>query len=745
MNREDGEMKKVFKDDPEFTAKALGERSEDLDAAEIAAEDRPEFEELQAFAGLLGEELKAGADREESIGEERVEAVKHELSKASAGRSLRFPVWFSAAAACLAMGLLTTFVVWTNREEVFSGGKNGVVELSTEPSPLPMDLPPIPMESLLRTSSATVPEPQDISIRGGSGNDAVVLLDEVQLPSLRGQGAGRAIQPPVAEKLSFRTVELKSLEQFVAENKAVDGSRFSSDVKNLRVAFGGDQSGNVKFQPSLDVAYSGASATREEANREGYNRIVENVFQSPLDSPLSTFSIDVDTASYANVRRMIEGGRFPPADAVRIEELVNYFRYDYAQPTGEAPFSVSVDSASAPWKERNRLVRIGLQGKVIPPAERPAANLVFLVDVSGSMSAANKLPLARKALGLLVEQMDGEDRIAVVVYAGSSGLALPSTTANNKETILHALGNLKAGGSTNGGSGITLAYEVAQKHLVEGGINRVILCTDGDFNVGVSDQGALTRLIEENAASGVFFSAIGFGSGNYRDDMMESFSNRGNGNYAYVDSESEARKVFVEDMLGTLLTIAKDVKIQVEFNPALVESYRLIGYENRALAARDFNDDRKDAGEIGSGHGVTALYEVVPAGSGQGGAEVDPLRYQSTAKVVESEELLTVKLRYKLPEADTSSLLEHPFVDSGRDLAEAGDDLRFAAAVAGFGMLLRDSEYANGYGMSEVVDLARASVGRNEGGHKLEFVDLAHKAKELLLATEARDLSNQSE
>lgn len=477
---------------------------------------------------------------------------------------------------------------------------------------------------------------------------------------------------------------------------------------------------------------SGHPSISEEApNREGYNRIDENEFHSPLDSPLSTFSIDVDTASYANVRRMIENGKLPPADAVRIEEMINYFRYDYPQPDDGVPFSVTVDSASAPWKKDNRLVRIGLQGKNVSQEERPPANLVFLIDVSGSMSSPNKLPLAQKSLNLLVEQMDSRDRIAVVVYAGNSGLALPSTTANNKETISHALDNLKAGGSTNGQSGIQLAYDTAQKHFIENGINRVILCTDGDFNVGISNQGALTRLIEKKAKSGVYFSAIGFGSGNYKDDMMESLSNRGNGNYAYVDNESEARKIFVEDMLGTLLAIAKDVKIQVEFNPTKVDSYRLIGYENRALAAKDFNDDQKDAGEIGSGHGVTALYEIVPARSGNTEPQVDPLRYQSTKNILQSDELLTVKLRYKLPGEDTSKLITHPHLDTHTNIQDAANDFRFAAAVAAYSMRLRGSAYLGPFTLQEIQDLAQGSLGSSKDPHRAAFLKLIEKTAAL--------------
>ena len=406
---------------------------------------------------------------------------------------------------------------------------------------------------------------------------------------------------------------------------ALAGRRLDSELQNISLALSvpppSESPQNFRQIPD-DSAFS----------REAYDRIVENVFKNPVDHPLSTFSIDVDTASYANVRRILNYGQLPPPDAVRIEELINYFPYDYAEPTDQTPFAVHVDAATALWKPEHRLVRIALQGQTIDTSDRPDANLVFLIDVSGSMRSTNKLGLVKQSFNLLVEQMEARDRIAVVVYAGASGLALPSTTANNQETIKHAIDNLQSGGSTNGGAGIELAYSVAQQHFIEEGINRVILCTDGDFNVGTTDRGSLTRLIEEKAKTGVFFSVLGFGVGNYQDATMEEFSNKGNGNYGYVDSIKEARKVFVDEMLGTLMTIAKDVKIQVEFNPTLVGAYRLIGYENRMLAKEDFNDDTKDAGEIGAGHSVTALYEIIPAGlAANATASVDPLKYQNPA------------------------------------------------------------------------------------------------------------------
>jgi Ca-activated chloride channel family protein len=471
---------------------------------------------------------------------------------------------------------------------------------------------------------------------------------------------------------------------------------------------------------------------------EGYSAITESRPVSPREQPLSTFSIDVDTASYANVRRFLVGGRRPPRDAVRIEELVNYFRYDFPQPRGDAPFSVTVDAAECPWKPGHRLVRIGLKGRDIDQAARPAGNLVFLVDVSGSMQPPNKLPLVKQALTMLVEELTENDRVSIVTYAGKAGLVLPPTTGDQKQRILEAVGALEAGGSTHGSAGIALAYEQALEHFIPGGSNRVILATDGDLNVGATSTAALVDLIKEKAASGTFLTVLGFGEGNLQDEKMEALADNGNGVYAYVDGVREARKVLVEQLTGSTVTIAKDVKIQVEFNPAQVTSYRLLGYENRTLAARDFRDDRKDAGEIGAGHSVTALYEVVLVGdesAAGGGAE--PLKYQPRPEARErgfepantSRELLTVKLRWKRPDGDTSSLLEVPLADRGPAFDAAPADLRFAAAVAAFGMIMRESGARGDATLPLVARIAGGALGRDEGGYRAEFLDLVRRAE----------------
>lgn len=482
----------------------------------------------------------------------------------------------------------------------------------------------------------------------------------------------------------------------------------------------------------LEVERIPVAAEGETFNREGYERIVDNPFLDVRENPLSTFSIDVDTASYANVRRFLNQGALPPKDAVRIEELVNYFKYHYAPPADDAPFAVHAAIAGCPWKSEHRLLRVALKGREIDFNNRPASNLVFLIDVSGSMDEPNKLPLLKAALRLLIDRLSENDRVAMVVYAGSSGLVLPSTSGERQAMIASALEQLQAGGSTNGGEGIQLAYDTARQNFIRGGTNRVILCTDGDFNVGITDQGSLTRLIEQQAKSGVFLSVLGFGTGNYQDSTMEKLADRGNGNYAYIDNLDEARKTLVEQAGGTLVTIAKDVKLQLEFNPQQVAAYRLIGYENRLLRDEEFNDDTKDAGEIGAGHTVTAFYELVPAGGKTPTASVDPLKYQQQvqpAEAAQSGESLTLKLRYKQPDGAESKLLTHVVKDAGARFSAADNDLQFAAAVAGFGLLLRDSPYQGNLTYAGVLELALAARGSDEEGYRAEFIEVVKKAQ----------------
>lgn len=469
-------------------------------------------------------------------------------------------------------------------------------------------------------------------------------------------------------------------------------------------------------------------------NTETYDSITENAFLNVLDSPLSTFSVDVDSASYANMRRFINSGQLPPKDSVRIEELVNYFPYRYEFPdANEHPFAVNVEIAQAFWQTDHQLVRIGIKGQQIDWSQRPVSNLVFLIDVSGSMQSHNKLALLKKSLKLLAQELGENDRVAMVVYAGASGLVLPSTSGHHKSQILEAIESLEAGGSTNGGAGIELAYSVAKRHFIKGGVNRVILATDGDFNVGTTNQGDLVDLIEEQAKSNVFLTVLGYGMGNYKDSTLEKLADKGNGNYAYIDTLREAKKVLVEEVGGTMMTIAKDVKIQVEFNPLKVASYRLIGYENRMLNKEDFNDDKKDAGEIGSGHTVTALYEIVPAGLDKKGNGVDPLKYvhkPSLAEEAFSDELMTVKLRYKDPEGSASRLIAFPVTMKRRQFAQASHDFKFAAAVASFGMMLRESEHKGHTSFGRVLKIVDNPELQTDS-YRREFVDLVRKTFKL--------------
>jgi len=541
-----------------------------------------------------------------------------------------------------------------------------------------------------------------------------------------------------------------------AASSGLAGARVRSDLRDVasgisvvtRQFMKDTKAGNnptlLGYTGSTEVGgVAGNFAASSDANTESYAFRPESDFLSARENPLSTFSADVDTASYANVRRFLDSGRLPPPDAVRIEELLNYFPYRYAPPTGDAPFAASMEVAEAPWAPAHRLVRIGLKGREVAAAERGAANLVFLLDVSGSMEAPNKLPLVKESMRLLLGRLRPDDHVAIVTYAGASGLALPSTPASHTRDIVAALDRLTPEGSTNGAMGIQLAYDIAKANFVPGGVNRVILCTDGDFNVGVSDDGGLHRLITEKAKSGVFLTALGFGMGNYQDAKLQQLADAGNGNYGYIDTRREAEKLLVEQVSGTLVTIAKDVKLQVEFNPAQVASYRLIGYEKRALTKEDFNNDAVDAGEIGAGHTVTALYEVVPVGAPDAasatGPAVDALKYQPVSNPISDlrpsnseRELLTLKVRYKEPDGDVSRKLEFPLVDRGERFADASDDFQFAAAVAGFGMILRDSPHKGSATYASVTAWAQHGLAADPGGYRAGFVGLVHRAEMLV-------------
>jgi len=576
----------------------------------------------------------------------------------------------------------------------------------------------------LPAAPAAVPQAGAGTVTLGKGTLTVVAGAPVQM---RGVEAA-----PVT---SLATAVTSPASPPVVMNPQPDAYYFTADVKV-------SDFGTVVHERLMERETVSESRRKSGAEGESYTRILENELKDVAREPLSTFSIDVDTAAYANVRRFLNQGMIPPADAVRIEELVNYFptAEEGPAPTAKEPFGVRVELAPCPWQPTHRLARIAIKGRELGN-ERKASNLVFLVDVSGSMNEPNKLPLVQQSLRMLTEQLGEGDRVTMVVYAGSSGLVLPPTNGEKKADILAAIDKLQAGGSTHGSAGIQLAYEQAVAGFIKEGVNRVILCTDGDFNVGVSSPEELEKLITKKAKSGVFLSVLGFGSGNLKDRTMETLADKGNGNYAYIDSLSEARKVLVEQMSGTLVTIAKDVKIQVEFNPAAVRSYRLIGYENRMLAKEDFNDDTKDAGEIGAGHSVVALYEVVPSNLPPGAEPrpaVDSLKYQTPATApaqladaAKSGEMMTVKLRYKAPDGDLSQLIEMPVKDEGKTLTASSEEYKFSAAVAGFGLLLRDSAYKGTLSWETVRKLAIDGKGTDKLGYRGEFLQLIDKARGL--------------
>lgn len=483
--------------------------------------------------------------------------------------------------------------------------------------------------------------------------------------------------------------------------------------------------------PNLAQTRMGSFGIRQ--NTEEYKSIAENGFKTAGKTPLSTFSIDVDAASYSNMRRFINKGELPPADAIRTEELVNYFSYNYSQPTGNDPVKITTEVGDCPWNAQHRLVRIGLKAKEIPTANLPASNLVFLIDVSGSMYGAERLGLVKSSLKLLVNNLRDKDKVAIVVYAGAAGEKLASTPGSDKQKIREAIDELEAGGSTAGAAGIKLAYQIAKKNFIAAGNNRVILCSDGDFNVGVSSEQELEKLIEEERKAGVFLTVLGYGMGNYKDNKMQTLAQKGNGNHAYIDNLQEANRVLVNEFGSTLHTVAKDVKLQVEFNPSQVQAYRLIGYESRLLNDEDFNNDAKDAGEMGAGHTVTAFYEVIPVGVNSNFAgKVDKLKYQQEEKPARStgsSELLTVKLRYKAPDKNVSQKIELSLNDSKTN--RVSSDFRFASAVAMFGQLLRNSDYKGDATYDKVIALARTALDNDEQGYRREFIRLVEGAKGL--------------
>lgn len=627
-------------------------------------------------------------------------------------------------------------------QQQFTGNRQGIVDAETERADVSRQLAELEVKMRVAAMSAKSPGAHVQEIAASLDGDPTIANFQQEIYELDQQIRQRssASKGPNAPEIK----QLRSMKNQAAQQMALYRRQAEASIRARLSNRPDDELQRTQFAyAEKKKALEERLAELEEGIGPGhggdrYEPIVENPFIRTSDENISTFSIDVDTASYANVRQFLLGShQLPPPDAVRIEELVNYFDYDYSPPTDETPFAANVEVASCPWNSEHRLVRVGIKGRELDGAARPQSNLVFLIDVSGSMNEPEKLPLLVEGMKLLTRELGENDRVAIVVYASSEGLALPSTPGTDQAAILAALEQLRAGGSTAGGAGIRLAYEIAEQHFITGGVNRVILCTDGDFNVGVTSPGALGRMAEQKAReTGVFLTVLGFGRGNLNDAMMERISGKGNGNYHYVDGPTEARKVLVAEMTGTLVTIAKDVKIQIDFNPAQVAGYRLIGYENRMLQTQDFNDDAKDAGEIGAGHTVTALYELVPAGAPVATAGVDESKYvrpsNLTAHAADSGELMTLKIRYKQPDGDVSTKLEFPISDSGEAFAAASSDFQFAASVAAMGMLLRDSAYSGDATLSGVLEIATsAAQSRDPHGYRAEFLKMVSAAIEL--------------
>ncbi len=615
-------------------------------------------------------------------------------------------------------------------EASFAGNKARVTGILVSQGTVFLDLT-LSTEIQLQNVMIECPMPLVDVERNVSGG--VVSKEEIRNLPARNVQSISATQAGVYQSDEGAGLNIKGSRGYDTEY-IIDGVRVSSSVSMPNAS----RSDRKRNNAEADLVH----------NTEEYDRIAENKFLETIANPLSTFSIDVDAASYANVRRYLDNGQQPPADAVRTEELINYFNYDYPKPSGEHPFSIVTELSETPWNPETQLIHIGLQGRDIDRENLQPSNLVFLLDVSGSMEAANKLGLVKSSLMKLVDQLGPLDRVAIVVYAGAAGEVLPSTAASQKQTIRQALTQLSAGGSTAGGEGIQLAYSIAEKNLLTSGNNRVILCTDGDFNIGASSDAEMVRLIEEKRKSGIFLTVCGFGMGNYKDSKLEKIADAGNGNYFYIDREQEADKVFISEMRGTLFTIAKDVKLQLEFNPTVVKSYRLIGYENRMLAKEDFADDAKDAGELGAGHTVTALYEVtlLPPGERynrgdqqeqirkQPDQPTEELRYQQTTikrEAYSTDEILTLSLRYKKPDESTSRLIVHPLRDQRVPLQASSDNFRWSAAVAAYGMVLRNSEHKGSADLDLVLKLASGAKGADLEGYRADFLKMVQDSRKL--------------
>lgn len=704
---------KLHLDDPRLTAYALGEL-EGAEAAEMKKmiEENPEalqfVRDIQGTADLLTAEFS----KEEEVPLTREMRTKlHKLAEPKKKFSWQ---WLSLSGGLVAAGVVAVVISREQYSQVAVVPEEVAKVEAVQQTAEPVE------EAYTFAKDTTIAGEGESRFRDEETKPASPIRYRRSSPSAIGKVAGGYVKQ---ESVNARPVKDASKVGLYAtlgaggQKKSLD--KAYSDGDDMKMGYGA----KARMAAPVNTDY------------ENYASYKENEITNVVDQALSTFSIDVDTASYSNVRRMLVKSQWPQKDAVRLEEMVNYFNYNYAPPTDGKPFATHIEVATSPWNKKAKLMRIALKGKEIAEQARPPANLVFLIDTSGSMDEENKLPLVKRSLNMLVDKMRPQDRIALVTYAGSSGVALDSTSGEKKMAIKKAIEELSAAGGTNGASGIELAYEQAKKSFIKEGTNRVILATDGDFNIGTTSEGDLNRLIESKAKSGVFLSVLGFGYGNLKDNTMQKLADKGNGNYAYIDTLREARKTLIEQSGGTLVTIAKDVKIQVEFNPKYVSKYRLVGYEKRILAAQDFNDDTKDAGEIGAGHTVTAFYEIYPAAGEPAAAKVDALKYQDAGKpkANESKELATVKLRFKAPTGDKSELIEVPVQNVDQSFDSASSDFKFAACVAEFGQMLKDSQFKGESTYSQLIEIASANtkLKDKEDPYRKEFVELIKKAQYL--------------
>jgi Ca-activated chloride channel homolog len=779
--------------DPKWTAYALGEIKVEQERAELESilKESPEMRRVVAEIRSTGELLSQELQAEPAIDLTPAQRAIIEKKAGSPGTWFGFrPAWILGAAA--AFVLVTIFAV-SQLNRIQPNPKNIQVAQAIPKEPLPaiiqekpsppaalaeqaqishfnaskgdLDKKPIDdMRADSRTPKSAAGNPAAAENKKPEASSSVAIgqsqiaaasppLDQVASVAGTVQGAPGAVRSPAPRPIpNTASGIVGGIPGGVAGGVAggVVGGFVGSAGFLPQTVIGGpasDASNDARYQPGVANGvrrYPGAPPPPPTEGRlfprryprfntELYDPISDNPFLDVVQNPLSTFSIDVDTASYSNMRRYLDIGQLPPKDSIRIEELVNYFDYDYKGPKDDKPFAAYFEMTEAPWNPEHRLLRIALKGREIKPEKRPASNLVFLLDVSGSMLGGNRLPLVKQSMRLVLNQLTEADRVAIVVYATESNLWLPATSGDQKDKIRYAIDQLQAGGTTNGGAGIQLAYRIAQENFIRGGTNRVILATDGDFNVGLTNRGDLTRLIEEKAKSGIYLSALGFGMGNLKDATLEALARNGHGNYAYIDTLNEAEKVLVEQASATLVPIAKDVKIQVEFNPRHVSTYRLIGYEDRLLAKEDFNDDTKDAGVIGAGHAVTALYELAPAGSSNPNRSVDPLKYQKIEKPAQpssaanSNEVATVKIRSKEPEKDRSVLSEYAIKETEGKFGNASGDFKFAAAVAAFGMVLRDSPHKGDADLHRVLEWAKEGQGLDKHGYRQEFIRLVNR------------------